>query len=164
MSLFSPKKPNKPKLDETGQASLLDLIAPSGFKVSQNYIQIGEKFARTLFVFTYPRYLSTNWLAPVINLDESLDISIFIHPANSSQVLKNLTKKLAEVKSQMSLKEERGMVRDPMLETAHQDIETLRDSLQQGNERFFKLGLYVTIYANTLKELNKKEEKIISLF
>ena len=152
---------NKPL---NGTATLLDCIAPSALKVTPNYIQIGEKFAKTFFIFTYPRYLSTAWLSPLINLDEIMDISIFIHPADSKDILKNLTKKLAEVKSQISLQEERGLVRDPMLETAYKDIESLRDKLMQGNERFFKFGLYVTLYADTVENLNKKEEKIISLF
>jgi len=147
-----------------GTATLLDFIAPSALKVTPNYMQIGEKFAKTFFIFTYPRYLSTAWLSPLINLDEIMDISIFIHPADSKDILKNLTKKLAEVKSQISLQEERGLVRDPMLETAYKDIESLRDKLMQGNERFFKFGLYVTLYADTVENLNKKEEKIISLF
>lgn len=158
------KKNNSQNKPLDGTATLLDFIAPSAMKVTPNYIQIGEKFAKTFFIFTYPRYLSTAWLSPLINLDEIMDISIFIHPADSKDILKNLTKKLAEVRSQISLQEERGLVRDPMLETAHKDIESLRDKLQQGNERFFKFGLYVTLYADTAENLNKKEEKIISLF
>lgn len=164
MALFSSKQTKSKQLQETGTATLLDLIAPSGFKVSQNYIQIGKKLARTIFIFTYPRYLSTNWLAPVINIDESLDISLFIHPADSAQILKNLTKRLAEVKSQIALKEERGIVRDPVLETAYSDIEALRDKLQQGSERFFNFGLYITIYGESPEDLDKKETRITSLF
>ena len=147
-----------------GTATLLDFIAPSALKITPNYMQIGEKFTKTFFIFTYPRYLNTAWLSPLINLDEIIDISIFIHPADSRDILKNLTKKLAEVKSQILLQTERGLVRDPILETAHRDIESLRDKLQQGNERFFKFGLYVTLYADTAENLGKQEEKVISLF
>ena len=147
-----------------GTTTLLDFIAPSALKVTPNYIQIGEKFAKTFFIFTYPRYLSTAWLSPLINLDEIMDISMFMHPVDSKDILKNLTKKLAEVKSQIFLQGERGLVRDPILETAYKDIESLRDKLQQGNERFFKFGLYVTLYADTVENLNEKEGKIISLF
>jgi conjugal transfer ATP-binding protein TraC len=155
---------NKKELYKTATMTLLDLIAPSAFKINPYYIQIGEKLAKTIFILTYPRYLNTDWLSPAINIDEELDISMFIHPTNSDQILKTLTKKLAEVKSQISLQEERGMVRDPKMETAYQDIELLRDKLQQGTERFFKFGLYITIYADTLEELNKREEKVITLF
>lgn len=164
MPLFQKKNNKKIKLQKTAGMTLLDLIAPSAFKINSQYIQIGEKLSKTIFVLTYPRYLNTDWLSPAINIDEELDISMFIHPTESDQVLKTLTKKLAEVKSQISLQEEKGMVRDPKMETAYQDIESLRDKLQQGTERFFKFGLYITIYANTPEELGKKEEKIITIF
>lgn len=161
---FPSKQSKQEKQYKTQETTLLDLLSPSALKIAQNYIQVGEKFARTIFLFVYPRYLNTSWLAPIINIDEIMNISMFIHPADNAQVLKNLTRKLTEVKSQISLKEEKGIVRDPMLETAHHDIEALRDKLQQGSERFFKFGLYITIYADSAEELNEKEKKIITIF
>jgi type IV secretory pathway VirB4 component len=55
------------------------------------------------------------------------------------------------------------LVRDPALETAMQDIDELRDKLQQGTEKFFRLGLYITVYAETEKELNELAKGIESI-
>lgn len=150
-------------LRESGVLSLEDVIAPAALQIDSNYIKLGEKVARTLFVYSYPRYLSANWFSPVINLDKVFDISIFIHPLDTTAILRQLEKKVAEVQSQIHDRENQGYVRDPMLDTAHQDLEELRDNLQQAQERLFSFGLYVTVYADDLAELNKTEMEIRSI-
>ena len=108
---------------QRGVTTLRDIVAPAALDVNQNWIKVGERYARTLFVFSYPRFLTTNWFSPIVNLDQTLDVSLFIHPIDTSVVLQNLRKKVAEIESQIALREEKGFVRDPMLETAYRDIE-----------------------------------------
>lgn len=144
--------------------NFLEQIAPSSVKIQSNYLQINKKFARVFFVLNYPKYLSTAWLAPVINLDIISDISMTIYPADIGAILKNLEKTVARVQSQISVEQEKGKVRSPLLEAAHENIEELRDTLQQGTEKMFKTGLYITIYANSLKELDNKSEQAKKIF
>ncbi|MCX6738219.1 MAG: ATP-binding protein [Candidatus Parcubacteria bacterium] len=143
--------------------NLLDFVAPPAITIGSDYFQIGEKFAKSYFIFSYPRYLSTGWLAPIINLDIPLDISIFLHPIDTGLVLKNLSKKVTQVQSEIMEKEEKGLIRDPVLETAYKDIEVLRDRLQTAQERMFRVGLYLTIYADDKKELEKIEGGLRSI-
>ncbi len=140
-----------------------DLLAPPALEIDSNYLKLGKKFAKTLFIFSYPRYLSTGWFSPIINLPNLLDISIFVHSIDTALALKNLRKKAAQVQAQISEQEEKGLVRNPVLETALQDIEALRDSLQQATEQLFNVGLYITLYADTLENLNKLEAQISNL-
>ena len=167
MNSTTPAEVKDTDIEETrttiGPADLQDLIAPSALQISSNYIQIGEKFARTLFIVNYPRFLNISWLAPIINFPKTVDISMFIHPTDTGALLKKLKKKLTEIESQISLEQEKGKVRNPILETARKDIEVLRDKLIQGTEKFFKYSLYITIYANSLKELTDTEKEISSL-
>ena len=151
------------QIREEGVLELQDIIAPSALEINSNYIKLGEKILRTIFVFSYPRFLSTGWLSPIINLDKIFDISIFAHPINTASILRQLQKKVAEVQAQISEREEKGFVRDPILDTAYQDLEKLRDELQQSREKLFNIGLYMTVYADTLEELNKNETEIRSL-
>lgn len=148
---------------EAGVLELQDIIAPAALQINSNYLRLGEKFTRTIFVFAYPRFLAVNWFSPVINLDKVFDISIFIHPTDTAMILRQLQKKVAEVQSQIHMREEKGLVRDPILDTAYQDLEELRDKLQQAQERLFSFGLYVTIYADNPEELDKTEIEIRSL-
>jgi len=172
MNLFG-KKENKENEEQimpvfpeqiysTGVLELKDIIAPSALQINSNYVKLGNKIAKTFFVFSYPRFLSSNWFSPIINMDKVFDISIFIHPIDTSSVLKQLQKKVAEVQSQIHIREEKGLIRDPMLDTAYQDLEDLRDKLQQAQERLFGLGLYITFYADTIEELDSTEREIRS--
>ncbi len=146
-----------------GLTTLKDIVAPAALEFGQNYIKVGERYARTMFIFAYPRYLSTNWFSPVINMDAVMDISMHIHPVDTGNILKKLRKKVAEVESQIAIEEERGMVRDPILETAYEDLEELRDKLQQASSHLFQFSLYITVWARTPEELDKLESVLRSL-
>jgi len=142
---------------------LQDVIAPSALKVTPRELNLGEKIVRTFFVISYPRYLNDGWFAPIINLDKVFDISIFIHPIETAKILRQFQKKVAEVQSQIHMREEKGLVRDPMLDTAYQDLEKLRDDLQQANEKLFDVGLYISLYADSTEELDKVESEVKSI-
>ena len=148
---------------EAGVLDFKDIIAPSALKITSRELNLGDKVMRTLFVISYPRFLSDNWFSPIINLDKVFDVSIFVHPIETEKVLRTFQKKVAEVQSQIRIREEKGLVRDPMLDTAYQDLEGLRDSLQQAQEKLFDVGLYITVYADTIDELNKVESEVRSI-
>jgi len=152
------------KIYQDASLELQDIIAPSALKVEPKSLNLGDKIARTFFIISYPRYLTDNWFSPVINLDKVFDISIFVHPIDTSLILRQFQKKVAEVESQINVRAARGMVRDPMLDTAYQDLEGLRESLIQAQEKMFDVGIYITIYADTDLELFKIENEIKSMF
>ncbi|MBX4187234.1 MAG: conjugal transfer protein TraC, partial [Candidatus Doudnabacteria bacterium] len=146
-----------------GLNTLRDLIAPSAFRVTQNSVEVSGKLARSFFVLTYPRFLSVDWLAPIISLDVPMDMSMFIYPMDTEEIMKKLRNKVGQVESNMRMGQEKGNVRDPMMETALQDIEGLRDRLQQGTEKYFRFSVYFTIYANEQKELDQATATLESI-
>ncbi len=160
-SALSPILPEE--IYREGVLELQDVIAPSALKISPRELNLGDKIARTFFVMSYPRFLTDSWFAPIINLDKVIDISIFIHPADTAEVLKKFQKKVAEVQSQIITREDRGLVRDPVLDTAYRDIEHLRDDLQQAQEKMFDVGVYISIYGDSAEELDKTESEIKSM-
>ena len=147
-----------------GMNTLRDLIAPSSLEVHSGHFRLGTKYGRTLYVYGYPREVYTGWLSSIINIDEVLDISMFIYPVESEVVLNNLRKKVTQLEASLSINAEGGKVRDPALEAALQDAEELRNQLQVGAERFFRFGLYVTIYGDSLDELEFIQRKIETIF
>lgn len=148
---------------EAAKLDFADIIAPSALKITPREMNLGDKLARTFYVISYPRFLSDSWFAPIINLDKVFDVSIYVHPIDTAAVLRKFQKKVAEIQSQVSTREEKGMVRDPVLDTAYRDIEELRDKLQQAQERVFDVGLYITIYGDDASELDKAESEIRSI-
>jgi type IV secretory pathway VirB4 component len=147
-----------------GMTTLRDLIAPSSLEIHSSHFRIGTKYGRTLYVYGYPRELYTGWLSGLINIDQVLDISMFIYPVETEVVLNNLRKKVTQLEADMSLSSEKGKTRDPAREAALADAEELRDQLQVGAERFFRFGLYVTLYADSLEELSFVQHNLETLF
>ncbi|MBO7664460.1 DUF87 domain-containing protein [Candidatus Saccharibacteria bacterium] len=149
---------------EQGTNTLRDLISPSSIEIHSSYFRLGTKYGRTLYLYGYPRMIYTGWISPIINMDEVIDVSMFIYPVESAVVMKNLRKKVTQLEASMSLNAEKGKVRDPELEAAINDAEELRDQLQVGAERFFRFGLYVTIWAESLEELKFIQQKVETIF
>ncbi len=151
------------KIYQEGLAYIKDLIAPSAMEVNSDFLKIDGMYAKTFYVYAYPRYLDANWLAPVINFDVTMDISQYIYPISSDQIMRVLKKKVAQMQSSMRLNAEKGKVRDPALETALEDAESLRTSIQRGQEKFFQFALYFTIYSEDKKKLEKISKQLESL-
>lgn len=147
-----------------GMNTLRDLIAPSSLEIHSSYFRLGTKYGRTMYIYGYPREIYTGWLSTIINIDEVLDISMFIYPVESEVILNNLRKKVTQLEASMAINAEKGRTRDPALEAAYQDAEELRNQLQVGAERFFRYGLYVTIYGSSLEELDFIQRKIETIF
>ena len=147
-----------------GMTTLRDLIAPSSLEIHSSYFRIGTKYGRTVYVYGYPLKLFTGLLSELINIDQVIDISMFIYPVDTTIVLNNLRKKVTQLEADMALNAEKGRTRDPAKEAALVDAEELRDELQVGSERFFRYGLYVTIYADSLDELSFVQHTIETFF
>ena len=145
---------------EAGLVSVRDLVAPAALEISNDHLMLNGRFVRSLFVLTYPQYIETNWLSPVINYDVNLDISMHIMPVDSSAIMKTLRRKVTEMEASLRINQEKGAIRDPELETSYQDAEELRDRLQRGIEKFFHYALYFTIYAKTEQELESITQHI----
>lgn len=147
-----------------GIISIQDIIAPASFQVFSDYLRLGEKYVRTVFVVTYPRYITVGWFAPILNLNSTLDIAMFFYPVKSAVILKQLKNKAGALEAQIVSDAEKGAARDPLRETALRDIEALRDSLTQGTEKFFQFALYITMYEDKKEDLDRLADEVENIF
>ncbi len=157
------KKKKELEIVEEAPLSALDIIAPSQINVKPGFLETGERICRTYFVFSYPRTINVGWIAPLINMDALMDISFFIHPEDTGAVLQQLRRKVTEVEAELLERQQKGLINDPKLETTKQDLESLRERLQTGQERMFNFGFYITLYAENEQELNELEGNLRSL-
>lgn len=148
---------------QKGITALRDFIAPSSIELQSDYFRLGTRLARTYYVYGYPRQLYTGWMSAMVNLDEVMDISMFIYPVESQVVLENLKKKVTQLEAGIQIDSEKGRIRDPQKQAAIQDAEEMRDKLQVGEERFFRFGFYFTIYAGSKEELEFVSHKVESM-
>lgn len=148
---------------QKGITALRDFIAPSSLEFSSTHFQIGTRYARTYYVYGYPRQVYTGWLSSMVNLDEVMDMSMYVYPVESQVVLENLRKKVTQLEAGIQIDGEKGRVRDPGKQAAILDAEEMRDKLQVGEERFFRFGLYFTVYAGSVEELEFVSHKVESM-
>jgi len=158
------EKIDEDSIFETKPINAKDIVAPSSIKVSQENIKLGNRLVKSFFIFSYPRYLSTAWLSSAINLDIAMDISMFLHPIETGHILKKLRRRVTEVQSEIMDEEAKGLVRNPELETAFQDMERLRDRLQTAQEKMFRFALYITVYVESVDELREVQTTLRSIF
>jgi len=145
-----------------GMVSIQDVVAPGAIEVDFDYLKIGNKYFRTLFVAGYPRFVSANWLAPLINFDHSLDVAMYIYPVEGKGVLDDLRRKMAEMEAEIQTDIERGRIVDPATQAKLEDARVLQEQLVKGAERFFQFGLYITIPADSLEELDQASKQVAS--
>lgn len=146
-----------------GSVSIVDIIAPSSVEVDFKHIRVGDTFYRTFFVVDYPRIVSPNWLSILIDYKETMNISMFIYPVESKDVLSNLRRKIAEMEATIESDTEQGLEPDPKIRASLEDAIALREELARGLERFFQFGLYVTLASNDLDDLNLRSKELASL-
>lgn len=147
---------------EKGMVALSDVLAPSSIEVDFHFIRVGETFYKTYFIVGYPRYVSANWLAPVIDFDHSLDISMFVYPASSPDVLSDLRRKIAEMEATVGSQMENGKLVDAKVQAALEDALSLQEELAKGVERFFQFSFYITLSALSLNELEEASKRLTS--
>jgi type IV secretory pathway VirB4 component len=140
----------------------LDVIAPEKMEVDFNYIKINDVYYRTLFVSGYPRFVSPGWLEPIVNFNNSLDVSFYIYPVEGKSVLDDLRRKIAEMEAEISTDLERGKIVDPSTQAKLEDARSLQEQLVKGSERFFEFSFYITIPANNLEELEHLTRQVES--
>jgi type IV secretory pathway VirB4 component len=143
-----------------GALELADTIAPTALKVGARELEIGEQFARSFYTISYPSTLTDGWLSRIVNLDQAFDLAIHVHPVDTGQALRKFQKKVAEIQSQIGERESKGLVRDPALDAGYQNLEDLRDRLQQAQEHLFEVGLYLTLFGDSKEAIDKVEGEI----
>ena len=145
-----------------GVVNVKDLIAPSLVEIDFDNIRINNSYYRTLFVAAYPRFVSGNWLHPVLSFDHSLFISMFIYPSESKAILEDLKRKIAEMEATIQVDMKRGKVVDPSVQVALDDALALQAQLAKGAERFYQFSLYVTVPADSVEEVNRLSKEVES--
>lgn len=138
-----------------GLIDVRDIIAPSAIEVDFNHMIIGRKYFRSYFTVDYPSAVGPSWLSPLINFEYPLDISTFYYPRETGDILDRLVRKIAEMQATLNLQIDDGKQPDPTIKVRLRDALELQEQLAAGNERFFQYGLYLTIHADSLDELNK---------
>ena len=138
-----------------GMVSTKDIIAPSALEVDTDFIRIGNKYYRTVFTIINRRFVEINWLSTLINFDASLAVSMYVYPSDGKEILDDLRRKITEMEAELSTDIQRGRIVNPATQAKLEDALNLQADLVKGEERFFQMGLYVTITSDTIEDLDR---------
>jgi len=158
------RRASRPNVDQQrfarGIRSVADLIAPAAVEVARDHLRLDTQFVRTLVVTGYPRTVSPGWLAPMIDFEEPIELSLHLHPLQTAQMVSTLSHKLVQLHSSRLLAARGGRLPDPEREVAYEDAERLRDALQRGEEKIFSVALYILLRAGSLAALDALTRKV----
>lgn len=138
-----------------GTQDQVDLISYAGLKEESSYLQINDRFVRTLFVSGYPYVASTGWLNNLINFNHDIDISYHIEQVDPLTALPKLIRKITELESTKRTMLKEGKVIGSEITDPLESAMELKDKIQRGMEKLFQISIYMTISAESLIELNK---------
>ena len=138
-----------------GEQDQVDLISYSGLEENTTYLQLGDKFVRTLFISGYPYIASTGWLNMLINFNHNIDISYHIEQIDPLLALPKLKRKITELESTKRTMLKAGKVIGSEITDPLESAIELKDKIQRGQEKLFQVSIYMTLSANSLEELNK---------
>jgi conjugal transfer ATP-binding protein TraC len=168
-------KKNEPTQDETqkkhqqqleefsrGLVTIQDIIAPEAIEVDFTYQKINSTYSRTLFVSGYPRTVPANWLSPLINFPYQLNVSMFIFPQDSTEILDNLKRKITEMEAEIQSDIRAGKISNINTEVKLDDARYIREQLAKGSEHFYQFGLYITIQSDNIEELDSVTKNLQS--
>lgn len=145
-----------------GLVTIQDIIAPEAIEVDFTFQKINSTYTRTLFVAGYPRSVPANWLSPLINYPHQMNVSMFVFPVESAEIMDNLKRKITEMEAEIQSDIRQGKISNINTEVKLEDARFIREQLAKGAERFFQFGLYVTIQADDLETLNRITKNIQS--
>ena len=138
-----------------GTQDQVDLISYAGLKEESSYLQINDRFVRTMFVSGYPYVASTGWLNNLINFNHDIDISYHIEQVDPLTALPKLIRKITELESTKRTMLKEGKVIGSEITDPLESAMELKDKIQRGMEKLFQISIYMTISAESLIELNK---------
>jgi len=138
-----------------GGQDQLDLISYSGLAEESTYLQMGDKFVRTLFISGYPYVASVGWLNMLINFNHNIDISHHIEQINPLLALPKLNRKITELESTKRTMLKQGKIIGSEITDPLESAIELKDKIQRGQEKLFQISIYMTITAESVCDLNK---------
>lgn len=133
-------------------------MSPSYINISTKYIELDDIYCASILVVDYYREQKDLIFKQLIDTNVDINISIFYERQNPNKIIKDLTYNIGNTAVDLEKSNNRQDI--DLIEFAHDDAKYIRKQLQVDNEEFYYLYSYITVYSDSLKELNNSIEKI----
>ena len=139
--------------------SIKEKIAPIAIKFNEKDMLLGDVFATSMIVDTFPSYTRGSWLGMLSNIKNTRMI-ISVKPMDNVEVSKTLKKGMSETRSKYINTNDRND--QIMLKNQLQDYEQLTNKMDRENEKMLLMSVVFFSYADTKEELSKRIKEIKS--
>lgn len=149
---------------ERGQRSFKDLIAPSVIDRSDpTCLQVGGKKVRSYMINGYPPNGYVGWLDDLINYDGDMDTAIYIEPTDKRDAIDEISQKITQYQTQLELEKDSGKhTKLTYLNNIVRQLYAERERLEKDQEKLFYAQIFSNLYANDLKNLNKRHDMLMN--
>ena len=139
------------------------LLGPDAAEVFPRRVRCGDTWSETVVVTGYPRQVKAGWLQPLLSYPGAADVALHVEPFPSQLAADRLRRQLARLESTRRMDEQHSKLADPTLEVAVEDTADLAARLARGEDRLFRVGLYVTVRAESEEALAREVASVRSL-
>ena len=129
-------------------------FGPDAIEVGPRSLRIGDGWCRSFAIVGYPREVGFGWLEPLTAHPGRLDVAVQVEPVPASVAADRLRRQMARLESGRRADAAKGRLVDPDVEVAAVDARELAASLARGEQKLFRVGLYLTIHARSEKALD----------
>lgn len=148
------------KIVNDGDFSNKDFLSPSYINlINPKYIEIDNIYYSSIIIVNYYREQTDIILKSLIDSNININISIFYEKKDTYKAIRELTYHIGN--TGVELKESNQNKQDiDIIAFTHNDAKYIRKELQVNNEEIYYLYIYINIYADTVKELEKYLNKV----
>ena len=123
--------------------------APTAVEVGPRALRVGEGWCRSFAIVGYPREVGHGWLEPLTAHPSRLDVALHVEPVPAEIAADRLRRQLARLESGRRADAAKGRLADPEVEVAAADARELAAGLARGEQKLFRVGLYLTVHARS---------------
>jgi type IV secretory pathway VirB4 component len=138
-------------------------LASAGVEVNGRWVRVGDGYTSTLVVTGYPAEVGAGWLDPILGFPGRVDVALHIEPVPPVVAAQRLRKQRGRLESSRRHDAARGRLDDPEVDAAAFDAADLATSLARGEARLFRVGLYLTVHADTIEDLTERVTEVRNL-
>ncbi|MEK3956039.1 MULTISPECIES: VirB4 family type IV secretion system protein [unclassified Psychrobacillus] len=157
----TPKK-NAENVLARGSKDIKDMFAPPSFDRSfEDYMKVGDKYARSFIMHGFPSNVSVGWLDELYSYDGDMDTQIHIQPSDDRSALDELTHKITQFEAQLSTETEKGSIRNvTRLQNIVRQLYAQRERIEQNYENLFHVQIATNLYTDSVESLDKETKKL----
>lgn len=146
-----------------------DYICPDILEFEKDYIKIGDRYARVLFLKSYASFIKDTMVAELTDLNKNLMMSVDIMPIPMDQAVKEAETKRLGVETNITNWQRRQNANNNFSAVIPYDLEQQRieskeflDDLVTRDQRMFLSVLTIVHTANTKEQLDNDTESLLA--